>query len=298
MSNSKKEYSGPFLWLALASFLMPVGVSLWAFKAVPRPFTYAEIKPDESGVDQGLWDQLLRNYVADGLIDYDGLKRDHHFKIYIAQLAAAQPDKLPDEDHRLAFHCNAYNAFVINGVILHKIDKSVLDYKNKSGIGFFDLPEHILAGKTIDLNYLEHKLIRPTYKEPRIHVALVCAAKSCPAIRPEAYVGKRIREQLEDQTKLFAANPTYVEYKAEEKKVYLSPILKWYAEDFGGELGVIDFLLERAQSEEVKQGLELAKQGEVELAYNTYDWSLNTQGKVHGGGGKNTGFGSGSIPNE
>ncbi|MCG8449470.1 MAG: DUF547 domain-containing protein [Pirellulales bacterium] len=299
MSMSKKEYSGPFLWLALASFLMPVGVALWAFKAVPRPYTYAEIQPDASGVDNGLWDQLLRNYVADGLVDYDGMKRDHHFKTYIAQLAVAKPEMLPDDDHRLALLCNAYNAFVINGVITHKIDDNVLNYQSNSGKGFFDLQEHILAGETIDLNHLEHEVIRPTYKEPRIHVALVCAAKSCPAIRPEAYVGKRLRQQLEDQTKLFAENPTYVRYAPQEKKIYLSPILKWYAEDFGGPPGVIDFLLQRVQSAEEKQGLELAKEGTVELAYNTYDWTLNTQGKIGGGGAaKSTGFGSGSIPNE
>ena len=298
MSKSKKEYSGPFLWMALASFLMPVAVSLWAFKTVPRPFTYPALNPDVSGVDQGLWDHLLRNYVADGLVDYDGLKRDHHFKTYIAQLATARPDKLPDEDHRLALHCNAYNALVINGVITHKIDENVMHYQGSSGDGFFNLQEHILAGETISLDHLENKVIRPQYQEPRIHVALVCAAKSCPAIRAEAYVGARVREQLEDQVKLFAGNPTYVQYKPEEKKVFLSPILQWYAEDFDGALGVIDFLLERVQSGEAKQGLELAKAGDAELAYNTYDWTLNTQGKVSGGGGKNASFGSGSIPNE
>lgn len=297
MSMSRKEYSGAFIWLALASFLMPVAVSLWAFKSAPRPFTYPEIQLDAAGVDQGLWDFLLRNYVADGLIDYDGLKRDHYFKVYIDQLATAQPDKLPDENHRLAFDCNAYNAFVINGVIIHKIHGSVLDFKSNAGKGFFDLTEHILAGETISLDHFEHQMIRPTYQEPRIHVALVCAAKSCPAIRGEAYQGKRIREQLEDQAKLFAHNQAYVKYQPEEKKVYLSPILKWYAEDFGGAPGVIKFLLQHVQSGEEREGLSLAQKGEVELAYNPYDWSLNTQGKGTDVG-KNTSFGSGSIPNE
>ena len=155
-----KEYSGPWLWLALASFLMPIGVAVWAFRTLPQPFTYPEIQPDASGVDQELWNQLLQTYVADGLIDYEGLKRTHLFKTYLAQLASAEPDKLPDDDHRLAFYCNAYNAFVINGVLVHKIDGSVLDYKSKDGTGFFDLPEHILAGETISLNFLEHKIIR------------------------------------------------------------------------------------------------------------------------------------------
>ena len=300
MSTAKQEYSGAYLWLALFSFLMPVGVGLWAFKSIPRPFTYAEIKTDAAGVDHELWNQLLQNYVADGLVDYDGLKRDHHFRIYIAQLASAEPEKLPDDDHRLAFMCNAYNAFVIDGVITHKINDNVLEFENKSGEGFFDIPEHILAGKTISLNHLEHEVIRPMYQEPRIHMALVCAAKSCPAIRPEAYVGSRVREQLEDQAGLFTENTTYVEYKPEEKKISLSPILTWYGEDFGGEQGVIDFLLKRAKSEESKKGLALAQSGEATIEYNEYNWELNTQGEIgqSGNAGKSTGFGSGSIPNE
>lgn len=305
MIMKNKEYSGPWLWLALASFLMPIGVAVWAFRTLPQPFTYPEIKPDASGVDQELWNQLLQTYVADGLIDYDGLKRTHLFKTYLAQLAAAEPGKLPDDDHRLAFYCNAYNAFVINGVLVHKIDGSVLDYESRDGTGFFDLPEHILAGETISLNFLEHKIIREdekprsekTYDEPRIHVALVCAAKSCPTIRAEAYFGDRIDSQLEDQAKAFANKQEYVHFDPSENKLYLSPILSWYGVDFGDEPGVLDFLAERVKSEQTANGIEAARAGDAEIVYNKYDWSLNTQGKS-AASKANTSFGSGSIPNE
>ncbi len=298
----KKEYSGPLLWLALASFLMPVAVAVWAFCTLPQPYTFPEIKLDSSGVDQQLWDHLLRTYVADGLIDYDGLKRNHQFQTYLAQLASAQPEKLPDDQHRLAFLCNAYNAFVINGVLVHKIDSGVLDYKNAQDQGFFEVAEHILAGKTIDLNTLEHKMIRPVFQEPRIHMALVCAAKSCPTIRPEAFLGDRLDSQLEDQARAFSNNQAYVRYvaagkDAQEKKLYLSPILKWYGEDFGDEMGVLDFLLSRVDSPKTTAGLQAAREGQGKIVYNEYDWSLNTQGKATTSKA-NTSFGSGSIPNE
>ncbi len=298
----KKEYSGPLLWLALASFLMPIAVAVWAFRGLPQPYTYPEITLDESGVDQHLWDHLLRTYVADGLIDYDGLKRNHQFKTYLAQLALAQPEKLPSDEHRLAFLCNAYNAFVINGVLVHKIESGVLDNKkeqgkNSQGKDFFDVAEHILAGKTVDLNTLEHKLIRPVYQEPRIHMALVCGAKSCPTIRPEAFFGDCLDKQLEDQAHAFANNLAYVRYDVKEKNVHLSPILKWYGDDFGGLSGVLDFLLPRVDSSETNAGLQAAREGQVEIVYNEYDWSLNTQGKS-AASKANTSFGSGSIPNE
>lgn len=301
----KKEYSGPWLWLALASFLMPVAVAVWAFRSLPQPYTYPEITPDASGVDQQLWDYLLRTYVADGLIDYDGLKRTHLFKTYLAQLASAQPEKLPDDQHRLAFLCNAYNAFVINGVLVHKIDSGVLDYKNAAGKGFFDVSEHILAGETVSLNYLEHKVIREedntpeerTYNEPRVHMVLVCAAKSCPTIRPEAFTGEQLDKQLEDQAHAFANKQEYVHYDPKASKLHLSPILKWYGVDFGGQAGVIDFLLTRVESPDCQDGLKAAREGAAEIVYNDYDWSLNTQGKA-AASKANTSFGSGSIPNE
>ena len=293
----KKEYSGPWLWLALASFLMPVAVAVWAFRGLPQPYTYPEVKVDASGVDQHLWDHLLRTYVADGLIDYDGLKRNHHFKTYLAQLASAQPEKLPSDQHRLAFLCNAYNAYVINGVLVHKVDSGVLEYKNAQGLGFFDVAEHILAGQTIDLNTLEHKMIRPTYQEPRVHMALVCAAKSCPTIRPEAFFGDRLDSQIEDQAHAFANNKVYVHYDAKEEKLHLSPILKWYGKDFGDKTGVLDFLLSRVESPKTVAGLKAARDNQEIIVYNEYDWSLNTQGKA-AKSKANTSFGSGAIPNE
>ena len=198
MSQGEKYYGG-FFWLAAISFIVPFFVGINAFKAA-SPTTKPKPSPDVSGVDNALWDYLLKTYVADGLIDYDGMKRDHLFREYVRELGSAKPELLSTDSERLALMCNAYNAFVVNGVITHKIRKSVMDY-NKNDVGFFDVKEHIFAGDTLSLNELEHQMIRPTFKEPRIHVALVCAAQSCPAIRAEAYVGARLDQQLDDQSK-------------------------------------------------------------------------------------------------
>ncbi len=298
MKKSKKEYSGAFLWLAAFSFLIPIYVGAQAFKAIPQPPRYPEIHPDISGVDHNLWDYLLRTYIANGLVDYEGLKRDFLFKTYLKQLAGAHPENLKTESAKLACYCNAYNAFVIHGVIIHKIKGSVLDLKQNGETDFFDIKEHILAGKTISLNTLEHKRIREEFHDPRVHMALVCAAKSCPRIRPEAYTADRLNEQLEDQANSFANNPEYVKYVPEENKLYLSSILNWYKDDFGGNYGVISFLLPRVKDPATKTGLERALAGQVELVYFKYDWGLNSQDSEASSAGNSASFGSGSIPNE
>ena len=299
MSSTKPSYYGAFFWVATISFIVPLFVAAKAFHAVPVT-TKPAPHPDASGVDHNLWDYLLKTYVDNGLVDYDGMKRDHLFRTYLKQLAECDPQKLTTTSDRLALVCNAYNAFVINGVITHKIQDSVLSYKH-DGTEFFDLQEHILAGATLSLNYLEHETIRKQFSEPRIHVALVCAARSCPAIRPEAYTGPRVMDQLTDQSRLFANNIKYVAVDAETGQLRLNPILKWYGSDFDDQGGYLLWLKQLARDTDVIQAIAAAENGQTEISWFEYDWSLNSQETSNASSGQPAGkaeFGSGSVPNE
>ena len=89
----------------------------------------------------------MKTYVANGLVDYEGMKRDYLFREYIRELGSANPEALQTDAERLALACNAYNAFVINGVITHRISDTVIPDPDQ--LGFFDLKEHIFAGRTI-----------------------------------------------------------------------------------------------------------------------------------------------------
>ena len=304
MSRDAKYYGG-FFWLAAISFIVPLFVGISAFKAA-APTTKPTPVLDASGVDHAVWDYLLKAYVSNGLVDYDGMKRDHLFREYLRELGAANPDALESDADRLALMCNAYNAFVINGVISHKISGSVTDFQPEvpdesyKGIWFFDVKEHIFAGKTISLNHLEHETIRPTFKEPRVHVALVCAARSCPSIRAEAFVGERIDQQLEDQSKQFANNSKYVNYNAETSKIDLSSILDWYGSDWDAKYpsgSYLSWIAGLTDNDELKTKLVAAISGEVEKNFLKYDWSLNSQGKPSSGHSSGE-FGSGSIQTE
>ena len=298
MNTKQNSYYGPLFWLAIVSFSVPIIVAAKAFNEV-QVATKPTPNPDASGVDHALWDYLLKSYVENGLVDYDGMARDHLFRTYLRQLSEANSEKLTATTDQLALFCNAYNAFVINGVITHKIRGSVMDY-NLDGTEFFDIKEHILQGQTISLNDLEHEIIRKRFSEPRIHVALVCAAKSCPAIRAEAYSGRRIGAQLEDQSVQFANSPKYVAYNPSDSTLRLSPILSWYGQDWDHLGGYLPWLVERVQDPGLKQAIEKASQGETQIAFFDYDWSLNSQAPsgVSSAPAKKVEFGSGSIPNQ
>lgn len=291
------RHSGALFWLSAVAFVVPLVVAFKAFDAA-RPTTKPVPNPDASGVDHALWDYLLKAHVENGLVDYDGLARDHLFRTYVRQLGAARPCALETKGEQLAFYCNAYNALVANGVVTHRVRDSVIMFRHE-GLGFFDAKEHIVAGKTMSLNDLEHKLIRPTFGDPRVHFALVCAARGCPPLRPEAYCGRCLDIQLDDQTARFCNDPKSVSFDAARGTVTLSPILKWYAEDWQARGGVLPWLAERTDDPAVRDALRRASVGLVPVEYSEYDWALNARsnGAPQSGAPKGAGFGSGTVPN-
>ena len=298
--SKKTDYFGGFFWVALISFTVPFFVGWKAFEKL-QPTEKPTPQVDASGVDHKIWDYLLKSYVSNGLVDYDGMKKDYLFLEYVREVGQCDPDALKTDDEKLALACNAYNALVIQGVVSHKITDSVMNHKfgDKE---FFDVQEHLYAGKTVSLNDIEHKMIRPVFKEPRVHVALVCGARSCPAIRAEAYVGDRIQDQLEDQSRLFANSTKYVAFDADAKELKLSSILKWYGDDFNERYpkgGYLEWIKELVKDETLKSKVEEAIAGDVKKSFFEYDWSLNSQadpGKSGGASKSSGGFGSGSSP--
>lgn len=357
MSQNKK--SGIYFLIAAISFVVPFFV---AWKAVEtRPAPRPVPAPDVSGVDQGIWDYLLKTYVKDGLVNYNLLKKDYLFSVYLRQIGTCNPDALQTDDQKLALYCNAYNALVINGVIKNKITDSVNDFSISAEVAartaeefkreaeekeakkqrelaglpepkvekeeeeekteFFDIRDHIFAGKTVSLNHIEHTLIRPVFNDPRVHVALVCAARSCPAIRGEAYTGDAIQTQLQEQSALFANSSQHVQYDAASNKLMLSAILSWYGGDWTAkypgqyvtwtnknldppkdeqrEAGYVQWIDSLTQDPNLKPHLADALSGKIKVGFKKYDWKLNSQAepkKRDPNKAKGGGFGSGSVP--
>ncbi len=292
------QYYGGYFWVAVVSFIIPLVVAYKAFDV--RPTSKPTPVLDASGVDHAVWDYLLKAYVSNGLVDYDGMKKDYLFREYLRELGSCNPDALTTPDAKLALACNAYNAFVINGVISHKIYDSV-DPFAIDGKGFFDLTEHIYAGQTVSLNDIEHHMIRPVFNEPRIHVALVCAARSCPSIRGEAYTADSIQKQLQDQSVQFANSKKYVDFNPETNELFLSRILNWYGKDWNERYpngSYLAWISELTNDDEIKAAVQKAINDQVKVEFFEYDWALNSQAEpgAHAAGGKkSSGFGSGTI---
>ena len=180
------------------------------------------------------YDGLLKTYVTDGRVDYKGLKTDPNALDRYIDSAAGVPEEQFNswtQSQRLAFLINLYNAATLKLVVDHYPVKSIKDIGSLFK-GPWDQPVVRLYGKTITLNHLEHDILRKQYSEPRIHMALVCAAKSCPQLRSEAYTTEKLDEQLNDQSRQYLVSPAGLNVDRKKKVVYFSSIFKWYGEDF------------------------------------------------------------------
>jgi hypothetical protein len=106
----------------------------------------------------------------------------------------------------------------------------------------------------------------------RVHFALNCASRSCPPIR--VYSPENLHSQLELATRSYLAAD--VQINPEENTLYLSSIFKWFAIDFGGREGIIDFVSTYLPDTPERAWL-IQQRASVPLHYEPYDWSLNSK---------------------
>jgi hypothetical protein len=210
------------------------------------------------------YDKVLKEYVSNGMVDYAKLKKNRSsLDAYLTKLAGIdkkQFDSWP-ESSRLAYLINLYNAATLQLIIDNYPLKSIKDIGSFFK-GPWDQSVVMLFGKKITLNNLEHDIIRKEYKEPRVHMALVCAAKGCPPLRSEAYVAERLDEQLNDQSKTYLTSPKGMRIEKSKGRIYLSAIFKWYGDDFPS----VTAFAEKHSGQSL-DGLS--------ISWLAYDWSLN-----------------------
>jgi Protein of unknown function, DUF547 len=219
--------------------------------------------------DPSPWDALLKQFVnGSHRVDYAGLKRVGHERLdaYVASLGGPGTRPLsPDE--KKATLINAYNAFTLQWVVKNYPIKSIWGTDSP-----FTEARHRLGGKMVSLDEIESEL--RGMGDPRIHAALVCAARSCPPLRREAYVAGRLDEQLDDNVREWLANPALNRFYPGQGRAEISPIFKWYRKDFDAYPGGLQgFLRKYAPSQAVK---ELGDK-KLEISYFEYDWGLNDQ---------------------
>lgn len=249
-----------------------VTIAFAALATTPRPAMTQTF-------DHSAFDALLKAHVTDGMVDYAAFRAAPGFKTYLRALAQQDPKALPRAE-QLAFWINAYNAYTIQLIVKHNETRSIRNINKTFGLklkGPWSEKMATVGGVTYTLDNIEHDIIRPTYNEPRIHFALVCAAMGCPPLRSEAFTGARLDAQLDDQAKIFLLrSPQKNRVDVANRTFYHSMIFGYYKQDFGGSLKTAGAYVARwypAGSPE----RQLLERGDFTAVETEYDWTLNSQ---------------------
>jgi hypothetical protein len=226
------------------------------------------------------WDALLKKHVVllDGgkasRLRYAAMAQDRtELKSYLAMLSALPEKEFEGwtREQKMAFLINAYNAFTVEKILTRYPDiRSIWDFGRIFGNpfkdGFFSL-----LGRQSSLDVVEHELLRPVFKDARVHYAVNCASISCPMLREEAYVPARLDRQLDEQTVRFFSDRSRNRYR--DGRLEVSKIFEWFTEDFEPQARY--FARHAALLSRDPKHRGLIAQGNVPLVFLGYDWSLN-----------------------
>ena len=275
------------VFLARLVFVSVLIVGLSGFSWIDRAFApRADLWPfwdhadndNTATINHAAWSKFLKSYLregGDGSIsvayaevspeDLQGLKQ------YVAGLAGLVIRDFA-RNEQFSYWINLYNA----RTVLLILDNYPVDSINdiNLGSGFFskgpwsaDLLR--IEGQDVSLNDIEHRILRPGWKEARVHYALNCASRGCPDLLPEAFTAANAESLLEQGARRYINHPRGVSVSGDG--LVLSKIYSWFGTDFGEyEEDLRDHLIRYAQPE-----LRKALETKPAIRDYQYDWSLN-----------------------
>ncbi|MBK6993643.1 MAG: DUF547 domain-containing protein [Lewinellaceae bacterium] len=206
------------------------------------------------------FDSILQKHVSDaGKVNYKGLKTDKAaLDAYCKMLSENPVEESWTKEEKMAYWTNAYNAFTLKLIVDNYPTKSILNF---DGGKTWDVRRIKIGDKKYSLNNIENDILRPQFKDPRIHFAINCAAKSCPPLWNHAYTAENLELALENRTRDFVNNSNYNTLSASRAQV--SKIFDWYGADFGD---LKKFL---------NQYSETKLNNSTAVVFKEYNWDLN-----------------------
>jgi hypothetical protein len=227
--------------------------------------------------DHSAWSTILRASVSNGRVAYASLLREGRSSLtrYLGELSAACAENYQgwSREQRLAFWINTYNAFTLELILDHYPIASIRKIGWLPGAAFRRefIPMPGLKGGLVSLDDIEHGTLRADFQEPRIHFALVCAARGCPPLRDEAYRAADLDRQLDEQARTFLREASKNRFDPATRTLHLSPIFDWFRPDFELAAATLPEYVARYMDH---SGVIPP---DVTIEFTEYDWSLNQQ---------------------
>ena len=229
-------------------------------------------------VDHKPWARFLKANIVPGA---DGVNRLPYATIsaadraaldgYLARLAETPVSKLNQTEQR-AFWINLYNALTVSVILDYYPVKSILDIDISPGLfsnGPWGKKLISIEGVKVSLDEIEHRILRPIWKDPRIHYAVNCASIGCPNLQTQAFTSENTDGLLSQAAREYVNHPRGV--LVEDEKLVVSSIYRWFAADFGGKDRAVIAHLKRYAEPTLQRRLEQVSR----ISNHGYDWTLN-----------------------
>lgn len=230
-------------------------------------------------VDHAPWERFLQTYLVTG--HPSGLNRLRYSEAtpadrrtlteYLDRLQAVRVSALSPAEQK-AYWINLYNAFTVKVILDHYPVKSIRDIDISPGLfndGPWDAKLLKIEGEKVSLNDIEHRILRPIWRDNRVHYAVNCASIGCPNLQPKPFTAESTEPLLEQGAREYLNHPRGA--RIEGGLLIVSSIFDWFQVDFGGsEQKVIEHLRRFAEP-----ALQEKLKGVGSIAGYTYDWSLN-----------------------
>lgn len=270
--------------------LLVSAAGLLAAAALPRAAAASGPKPDlwdrwtrhdpssTTMVDHGAWDAFLARHVQ---VVEGGVNRIAYGAVPAADRTAlaayldglaATPVSILGRSEQRAYWINFYNALTVKVVLDHQPVASIRDIDISPGL-FADGPWKrklvTVEGEALSLDDMEHRILRPIWRDPRIHYAVNCASIGCPNLQPHAFTAANAERLMEDGARDYVNHPRGASLTG--GRLTVSKIYEWFKVDFGDtDAGVIQHL-RRYAAPPLAEGLADV----TRIADTVYDWSLN-----------------------
>lgn len=270
-----------FLYIAVAS------VALLLFIASAQAAPKADLWPrwqqhdptSSKTIDHALWDTFLKKYVLtshpSGInrVRYDAVTASDRkaLKRYI-DLLQTLPISTYNQHEQKAYWINLYNALTVHVILSHYPVESIRDINISPGWfsrGPWGAKLLMIEGEKISLDDIEHRILRPIWKDKRVHYALNCASTGCPNLIPVPYTAGNLELLLDQGAREYVNHPRGAAFKNGQLQV--SSIYIWFQEDFGGGTEGVLMHLRQYASGPLAEILQ-SYRGDLE---HDYDWGLN-----------------------
>lgn len=234
---------------------------LWAYWNVSDP-------KSTSVINHTQWQSILDNNLTvagqNHLFNYAQISQQDKktLKSYLHTLTQVDPRKL-NKKEQFAYWVNLYNAETVQLILNHYPIESITKLGGFFSFGPWDQDLVSINNKTLSLNDIEHRILRPIWKDKRIHYAVNCASLGCPNLMTQAFTSTNTHALLEQAERAFITSNKGVNII--QGKPILSSIYDWYAVDFGGKQNVLKYLATFRPD---------IKQTNKKPSYQ-YNWALN-----------------------